>query len=190
MNYQLLGMNHKTAPVEVRELLAIPERKLPEALRQLLTVPGVSEGLILSTCNRIEILAQTKNGSTNLRDFLTQYFRLEPQAYEELRVSVDAKRRATEGLIEQLKTTIRGKLAEAPVPVMEIDGRIKRLWSIHQKLKRQKIELDQVYDFIAVRIVTDSIKDCYAGLIDISADPARVNHQFRIWMRREASRLW
>ena len=82
MNYQLLGMNHKTAPVEVRELLAIPERKLPEALRQLLTVPGVSEGLILSTCNRIEILAQTKNGSTNLRDFLTQYFRLEPQAYE------------------------------------------------------------------------------------------------------------
>jgi glutamyl-tRNA reductase len=82
MNYQLLGVNHKTAPVEVRELLAIPERKLPEALRQLLTVPGVSEGLILSTCNRVEILAQTKNGSTNLRDFLTQYFRLEPQAYE------------------------------------------------------------------------------------------------------------
>lgn len=82
MNYQLLGVNHKTAPVEVRELLAIPERRLPEALRQLLTVPGVCEGLILSTCNRVEILAQTKNGSTNLRDFLTQYFRLEPQAYE------------------------------------------------------------------------------------------------------------
>lgn len=82
MNYQLLGVNHKTAPVEVRELLNIPERKLPEALRELLTVPGVSEGLILSTCNRVEILAQTKNGSTNLRDFLTQYFRLEPRVFE------------------------------------------------------------------------------------------------------------
>ena len=82
MNYQLLGVNHKTAPVEVRELLAIPERKLPEALRQLLNVSGVSEGLILSTCNRVEILAQTKNGSTNLRDFLTQYFHVEPNAYE------------------------------------------------------------------------------------------------------------
>jgi glutamyl-tRNA reductase len=82
MNFQLLGVNHKTAPVEVRELLAIPERKLPEALRQLLNVPGVSEGLILSTCNRVEILARTKNGSTDLRHFLAQYFHLEPQSYE------------------------------------------------------------------------------------------------------------
>jgi glutamyl-tRNA reductase len=82
MNFQLLGVNHKTAPVEVRELLAVPERKLPEALRQLLTVPGVSEGLILSTCNRVEILARTTNGSTDLRNFLTQYFHLEPQSYE------------------------------------------------------------------------------------------------------------
>jgi GTP pyrophosphokinase len=48
--------------------------------------------------------------------------------------------------------------------VVEIDGRIKRLWSISQKLKRQKIDLDQVYDFIALRIVTESVKDCYATL--------------------------
>src|SRR5688572_22211382 len=89
---------------------------------------------------------------------------LEPQAYETLQISVDAKRRATEGLIEQLKTTITGKLAEAQVPVVEIDGRIKRLWSIHQKLGRQKIELEQVYDFIALRIVTEGVKDCYAAL--------------------------
>src|SRR5947207_1885123 len=89
---------------------------------------------------------------------------LEPQAYEALRISVDARRRATEGLIEQLKTTIGGKLAEAQVPVGGIDGRIKRLWSIHQKLGRQKIELEQVYDFIALRIVTEDVKDCYAAL--------------------------
>jgi guanosine-3',5'-bis(diphosphate) 3'-pyrophosphohydrolase len=89
---------------------------------------------------------------------------LEPQAYEALRARVDAKRRATEGLIEELKKTITATLAEAQVPVTEIDGRIKRLWSISQKLKRQKIELEQVYDFIALRIVTDSVKDCYAAL--------------------------
>ena len=47
---------------------------------------------------------------------------------------------------------------------MQIDGRIKRLFSIHQKLKRQKIDLDQVYDLVALRIVTQSIKDCYAAL--------------------------
>src|SRR2546423_9156458 len=89
---------------------------------------------------------------------------LEPQSYEMLRARVDAKRRQTEGLIEELKTTIAAKLAEAQVPVLELDGRIKRLWSISQKLKRQRIELEQVYDFIALRIVTDSIKDCYAAL--------------------------
>src|SRR2546429_84778 len=89
---------------------------------------------------------------------------LEPQTYESLRAKVDAKRRATEGFIEELKKTVAATLAEARVPVIEIDGRIKRLWSISQKLKRQKIELEQVYDFIAVRIVTHSVKDCYAAL--------------------------
>src|SRR5437773_2124805 len=89
---------------------------------------------------------------------------LEPEAYEALRAKVDARRRATEGLIEQLKTTIQAKLHESQVPVLEIDGRIKRLWSINQKLKRQRIELEQVYDFIALRIVTESVKDCYAAL--------------------------
>ncbi len=89
---------------------------------------------------------------------------LEPQTYEALRAKVDAKRRKSEGLIEQLTQTIATKLRDAPVPVVEIDGRIKRLWSISQKLKRQKIEIEQVYDFIALRIITHSVKDCYAAL--------------------------
>ena len=45
MNLQLLGVNHRTAPVEVRERLAIPESKLPQALQQLMTVPGVNEAI-------------------------------------------------------------------------------------------------------------------------------------------------
>ena len=82
MNLQLLGVNHRTAPVEVRERLAIPESKLPQALQQLMTVPGVNEALILSTCNRVEIVAQTANGSTDLRNFLKQYFAVDPVPYE------------------------------------------------------------------------------------------------------------
>src|SRR5512145_215230 len=89
---------------------------------------------------------------------------LEPKSYESLRQRVEARRRATEGMIEELKKTITAKLVEAQVPVIQIDGRIKRLFSIHQKLKRQKIDLDQVYDLVALRIVTDSIRDCYATL--------------------------
>src|SRR5207253_1132148 len=67
-------------------------------------------------------------------------------------------------MVEELRKTIAAKLAEAQVPVVEIDGRIKRLWSISQKLKNQKIELEQVYDFMALRIITHSVKDCYAAL--------------------------
>src|SRR6476620_10972420 len=89
---------------------------------------------------------------------------LEPKPYEALRQEVEARRRATEGLIEELVKTVSAKLADAQVPIIRIDGRIKRLFSIHQKLRRQKIDLDQVYDFMALRIITNSIKDCYAAL--------------------------
>jgi glutamyl-tRNA reductase len=82
MNFQLIGVNHKSAPVELREQLAIPDKHLPEALRSLLGISGVREGLILSTCNRVEILAHTTNGSTDLRDFLKSYLQLSPALYD------------------------------------------------------------------------------------------------------------
>jgi len=52
MMLQLIGINHKTAPVEVRERLAIPESRLPRAHQLLAQHPGIQEGLIISTCNR------------------------------------------------------------------------------------------------------------------------------------------
>src|SRR5580700_4235226 len=87
MNFQLIGVNHNSAPVEVRERLAIPESRLPDALKSFTQHPGVDEGLILSTCNRVELLAQTKNGSADLRAFLGEYFHIEhtelaPHLYE------------------------------------------------------------------------------------------------------------
>ncbi len=82
MNLQLIGINHKTAPVEVRERLAIPESRLPDAMKCLLQHPGVDEGLILCTCNRVELLTQTKNGSVNLREFLGNYFKVNPAELE------------------------------------------------------------------------------------------------------------
>jgi glutamyl-tRNA reductase len=82
MSFQLIGVNHKTAPVEVRERLAIPESHLADALRRLAEHPGVEEGLILSTCNRVEILAQTNNGNADLRAFVRDFFRLQPLDFE------------------------------------------------------------------------------------------------------------
>src|SRR5438128_6909400 len=82
MKLQLIGVNHNSAPVEVRERLAIPEWRLAEACRQLAEHPGVEEGMILSTCNRVELIAHLKNGSGDLRAFLRDYFQLDLNQFE------------------------------------------------------------------------------------------------------------
>lgn len=82
MKLQLIGVNHRTAPVEVRERFAVSEKKLPEALQSLVNYPGISEGLIVSTCNRVEILAGMQNGDCDLRGFLSQYFQVDAKEVE------------------------------------------------------------------------------------------------------------
>jgi glutamyl-tRNA reductase len=82
MSIQLLGVNHKTAPVEVRERLAISPARLGDACVRLAHHPGIDEGMVLSTCNRVEIVAATRNGSADLRAFLAQYFGIEIQPME------------------------------------------------------------------------------------------------------------
>ncbi|MGH9498355.1 MAG: glutamyl-tRNA reductase [Terriglobales bacterium] len=87
MSFHLIGVSHKSAPVEIRERLAIADSHLPDALKRFTCHPGVDEGLILSTCNRVELLAQTRNGGADLRAFLRDYFQLDdstlnPHLYE------------------------------------------------------------------------------------------------------------
>lgn len=77
----LLGINHNTAPIEVRERLAIPAGRLADATRTLVHQPGIREGLILSTCNRVELLTVQENGSSEAPDllrFLHEYFAVAP----------------------------------------------------------------------------------------------------------------
>ena len=62
MNIVLLGLNHKTAPIELRERLAVAPHELEEATRSLVQAPGVLEGMILSTCNRVELLTSQEAG--------------------------------------------------------------------------------------------------------------------------------
>ena len=69
MNFQLIGINHHTAPVEVRERLAVPESRLPEALQRLVQYPGVEECLILSTCNRVRCWQKQPTAVLTCADF-------------------------------------------------------------------------------------------------------------------------
>ena len=82
MKFQLIGVNHRTAPVEVRERLAIPESRLPEACKKLAEHPSVAEGMIVSTCNRVEFIANMRNGAGDLREFLREYFAVDLGQFE------------------------------------------------------------------------------------------------------------
>jgi glutamyl-tRNA reductase len=72
MNIVAVGLNHRTAPVELRERLAVPEARLPEALARLKRWPGIDEGVILSTCNRVELYAVVKDTELGLES-LSEY---------------------------------------------------------------------------------------------------------------------
>ena len=88
---------------------------------------------------------------------------LDPAAYQEIVTAIDSRRQANEEFLKQVKDHVEVVLRREGVPA-RIEGRIKRAYSIQQKLKRQKIAIDQVYDVLAVRIVTDCVKNCYAAL--------------------------
>ena len=88
---------------------------------------------------------------------------LHPEESAELMREIESKRHEHEHWLRQVQTDIEHKLSREDIPA-RVEGRVKRAYSVYQKLKRQKITLDQVYDVLAVRIVTDSVKNCYAAL--------------------------
>ena len=104
---------------------------------------------------------------------------LDPKVFETLRALVDKRRRATEHTVAKLKRTLEDKLRDSQVSIVVIEGRIKRLFSIRQKLKRQKIGLDDVYDLVALRVVTGSVRDCYTALGVIHQTWAPVPGRFK-----------
>ncbi|MFN7921984.1 MAG: bifunctional (p)ppGpp synthetase/guanosine-3',5'-bis(diphosphate) 3'-pyrophosphohydrolase [Bryobacteraceae bacterium] len=87
----------------------------------------------------------------------------EPEAASDLTRQIESKRLASEESLDQMRQTVAVKLAREGIPA-KVEGRIKRVYSVYQKLKRQKIALEQVYDFMGLRIITDSVKNCYAAL--------------------------
>jgi guanosine-3',5'-bis(diphosphate) 3'-pyrophosphohydrolase len=88
---------------------------------------------------------------------------LEPSAYAELQTVVSQRSKEFERILTELQETIREHLAESGISA-DLEGRVKRLYSIHQKVQRQKGSLEQVYDLLAVRIITDSVRNCYGAL--------------------------
>jgi len=88
---------------------------------------------------------------------------LDPLGYEQVEKSVNARRKEGEAFLGKMQQVIGDKLKEAGIQA-RVESRIKRLYSIHKKLQRQHIAVDQVYDLCAMRVITRSLPDCYAVL--------------------------
>jgi len=88
---------------------------------------------------------------------------LDPLTHQQIHDAVEARRKQGEQFLAKVEQTLRDKLKEAGITA-EVESRIKRLFSIHKKLVRQKISVDQVYDLYAMRVITKSLQDCYAVL--------------------------
>jgi glutamyl-tRNA reductase len=80
MKFQIIGVNHNSAPLAVRERLAVPEAELPDAVQHLVKQPGVEEGMVLSTCNRVEVITSCNEAPADLRGYLRSYFGISPDA--------------------------------------------------------------------------------------------------------------
>jgi GTP pyrophosphokinase len=88
---------------------------------------------------------------------------LDPAGYEQVETAVNARRKQGEAFLAKMQQIINDKLKEAGIQA-SVESRIKRIFSIHKKLQRQRISVDQVYDLFAMRVITRSLQDCYAVL--------------------------
>ncbi len=96
-----------------------------------------------------------------LEDLAFQY--LDPVQYQEIVKAIDSQRRSNEEFLAEIQQTVTEELKAEGIPA-RVQGRVKRAYSVYQKIKRQKITIDQVYDLLALRIITDSVKNCYGAL--------------------------
>src|SRR6266849_126542 len=96
-----------------------------------------------------------------LEDLAFRY--LEPEAFFALQKEVSEKAPFHKKFLEEVQATIQSKLVEAGIPA-ELEARVKGLYSLHRKIVRQETGLEQVYDLLAVRVITDSERSCYSAL--------------------------
>ncbi|MDQ6675883.1 MAG: bifunctional (p)ppGpp synthetase/guanosine-3',5'-bis(diphosphate) 3'-pyrophosphohydrolase [Acidobacteriota bacterium] len=96
-----------------------------------------------------------------LEDLAFQH--LDPEGFAEVSRNIESKRGANEIFLSELRQKVEEELRIENIPA-RVDSRVKRAYSVYLKMKRQQIPIEQVYDLLALRIITDSVKSCYAAL--------------------------
>lgn len=88
---------------------------------------------------------------------------LEPEVYQGLILKIASKKSERESFIQSIVTEVKNHIISSNIEA-KIDGRVKHFFSIYKKMVNQNKTLDQIFDLFAVRIVVESVKDCYAAL--------------------------
>jgi guanosine-3',5'-bis(diphosphate) 3'-pyrophosphohydrolase len=88
---------------------------------------------------------------------------LDPAAYQNTVSLIEARRAVSQDFMDETKKAIASELAEYNIPA-RLESRIKRIYGVYNKMRVQKISIDEVFDFIAIRVITDTVKNCYTIL--------------------------
>ncbi|MDP9192818.1 MAG: bifunctional (p)ppGpp synthetase/guanosine-3',5'-bis(diphosphate) 3'-pyrophosphohydrolase [Acidobacteriota bacterium] len=142
--------------------------KLADRLHNMRTLQFLPEEKRLAVAKEtMEIYAPIANRlgmgriKQELEDLSFRY--LHAKESEELHKAVDEKLAVSGDIVQRIKATLDVKLAENEIEG-DVHGRVKSMYSIWAKLRRQDIDIGQLYDYLAFRIITPSVKDCYAAL--------------------------
>src|SRR6202030_2992034 len=96
-----------------------------------------------------------------LEDLAFRY--LEPESFLDIQKKISTKQKVFDKFLHEVQDAVRSKMIESGIPA-EVQARIKRLYSLHLKIQKQQRTLDQVFDLLALRVITDTVKNCYAAL--------------------------
>jgi GTP pyrophosphokinase len=122
-----------------------------------------------------------------LEDLSFQF--LEPEAHDELRRKVRQGRKERERQILEMQRPLEEALAEAGVPA-QVSGRPKHLWSIHRKMVGRGRPYEEIYDLMAMRVLTDSVQNCYAALGIIHSRWTPIPERFHDYIATPKSNMY
>jgi len=171
MKFLVTGLNHKTAPVELRERLAIGQDGLEATTRALLAQPGVQEGIILSTCNRVELVVSHNGREPGLPEFLAEHFRLDREMLEP-----HLYRYRDEDAVRHM-FRVAASLDSMVVGEAQILGQVKHSWNVARELGAVKGPLDRLLQgafSAAKRVRTETeIGSSSVSIASVAVDLAR-----------------
>ncbi len=114
---------------------------------------------------------------------------LEPAEYQRLRKKIQQRRRERERQVLEMQRPLEEVLAAAGIPA-EVTGRPKHLWSIYQKMERRAKPYEEIYDLMAMRIITDSVQNCYAALGVIHSRWTPIQERFHDYIATPKSNMY